>query len=114
MTLSLTGYVTEAEDKMLTLMGVPETAWRSLHPSYWDAGVCRRVSKDKKKCIIRVTGKTLFIKKNTGMSPFDMIGCYVKVVAVPKKYEFMPLPGVTKKGWTLTAVKVSTCPIPEL
>jgi hypothetical protein len=111
MQLHLTGYITDADNKLITLMGVPESAWACLHSSYWESDVCRRVSKNKKKCVIRVTDNTKFVKKNKIERPKDMVGCYVKVTAIPKKYEFITHPGVTKKGWTITALNVCTIPI---
>lgn len=112
MIISLSGYITELNDKTFILMGIPLSNWNPLNESYWSGGVCRHVSKDKKKCTIRINDATEFIKNGEKVRPADSVGCYVKVVVKLKKYNFTPAPGLQKQGWVITAVKATKTLIP--
>jgi hypothetical protein len=107
MIVNLSGYITKLNDKTFTVMGVPIDNWRALNESYWSDGVCRHVSKDKKKCTIRINDITEFIKNGTSVRPDDITGCYVKIATKIRKYNFTTLGGGQKHGWVITATKVT-------
>jgi len=110
MTLSLVGYVINVTNKTIVLTGIDEKKWISLDKSYWAADMCRRVSKNKKTCTIRVNSKTTYIKHGKACGVLDMDGCHVKVIANAKKYVF-PSDGSSVTGWCINASSIKSVAI---
>ena len=111
MSLSLFGYVTNVNDTTFTLTGVDRKKWDKLDASYWGVDVHRRVSKNKKTCVVRVNSKTLFSKNGKDCLCVDMNGCYVNVIAYAKKYAFVS-EGAGVHGWCIVAQCARSVKIP--
>jgi len=106
----LKGYIIKTDGKNLIVSGINKNAWNNLDESYWAKGICRRVSKDRATCTIRITIKTVCKKRGVIAMPADMVGCYVKINVKAKKYEFLSGNDSVSvvRGWTLTAVDLDT------
>lgn len=106
--MKLTGYITNIDEKVLTLSGINPMSWK-LKDSYWGVGMRRRVSRNKKECTIRHTSQTVCKKRGAICDIQSMSGCYVCITALVKKYTFPNgNNGEMIAGWTITANSIQT------
>ncbi len=106
MSFVLYGYLTPADDTHFTLVGDHKHALDVLNANYWEPGVCRHVSRDKRECTIKTQLVTQYIKGGASCITFkDLDGCFVKAHVSIRKYKYC-VNGKSIKGWTIIASRI--------